>query len=91
MLDKWCELVDRVIKEKKKEADEYIKKYIDPIAEIGNPEKIINKPYNSWTPEDIAALKGIYVYSPEKLEHFINRKEVDKLFALMEVNKRLEI
>ena len=66
------------------------KELIDPIADIGNPEDIIGKPYAEWTPEDISALKQVYVYDIEPLEKFISGKEIDKLFETQKITRLME-
>ena len=90
MSKEWCKLVEKRVDIAKKRADVYIKKHIDPIARIDNPEKLLGKPYEQWTDEDMQKLRIVYVYSPEELDKFINKKEVDKIWQLMELTKRLE-
>ena len=92
MLDKkYCGLVEKCIENAKEDADAYIKKYIDPIADIGNPEKLLGKEYKWWTEQDKMMLRQIYVYSPEKLEEFMAKQEVDKLWAMQEFDKKLGV
>ena len=90
MNKEWCKLVEKRVDIARKRADEYIKKYVDPIARVDNPEKLLGKPYDAWTEEDIQKLKMVYVYSPEDLETFINKKEIDKIWQMMEATKRME-
>ena len=52
--------VDDIIKMKMDVVDEYIKDIIDEIGDIGSPEKLIGKKYETWTPEDIQRLAGVY-------------------------------
>lgn len=91
MLDKnWCKLVSRCVENSKEKADEYVKKYIDPLARVDNPEKLIGKPYESWTPVDYQMLQQVYVYSPETLEKFVNKKEIDRLWEMVKQTKQME-
>lgn len=79
--------VDKVVKVYEK----FKKEEIDPIAKIGNPEKIINKPYEQWTPQDKQMLQQVYVYSPEVLIEFIAKKEVDSVWKMQDLNKKLGV
>ncbi len=40
--------------------DALVEKEIKPIADLGNPEKLIGKKFEEWTPEDMALLTQIY-------------------------------
>lgn len=82
---------DEIIQKTKEQADEYIRENIDPVAKIGNPEKIIGKPYKFWDELDREVLRRIYVYSPEDLQTFINKKEVEKLWEMAERTRKLEV
>ena len=79
--------VDRTIKVYEK----FKKKEIDPIAKLGNPEKIINKPYEQWNPQDIQMLREVYVYSPEDLEEFMVKKDVQEVWDIQKITKGLEV
>lgn len=89
-MEEYCDKVDTIIEEAKKDADDYIKLNIDPIAKIPNPEKLLGKPYEIWSPEDTEVLKRVYVYSPETLQTFINKKEVDRYLALSAQTRKME-
>lgn len=78
----WVELVDEVIEEKLNAADAYIKEFIDPIGDIGSPAKVIDKPYDEWTSEDIQMLAQIYQQDQETLNKYIASKEISKLYEL---------
>lgn len=73
----WVELVDEVIMEAKAEADAFIKEFIKPIGDIGNPEDVIGKPYEEWTPQDFMRLKSMYGKDQKRLDKFI----FDKAYA----------
>jgi hypothetical protein len=63
--------------------DVIIEKYIDPLEDIGNPEKLIGKPYETWTPEDLQSLSKVYgVKEPNPLSDFIFNKKYKELQAL---------
>ncbi len=52
--------VDEVIALKMKVVDEFIKSVAEPLGNIGNPEALIGKKYEDWTPLDIQLLGQIY-------------------------------
>lgn len=56
----FTEAVDEVIKLKMEVADEYIKDIIESIGDVGNPEKLIGKKYEDWTPVDLQRLTNVY-------------------------------
>ncbi len=33
---------------------------IAPLVDVGNPESVIGKKYEEWTPQDLMMLQGIY-------------------------------
>ena len=50
----------KVIEIKLAVIDRFIEEYIEPMADIGSPEKLIGKKYEEWTPQDIQQLGQIY-------------------------------
>uniref|UniRef100_A0A6M3L1U4 Uncharacterized protein n=1 Tax=viral metagenome TaxID=1070528 RepID=A0A6M3L1U4_9ZZZZ len=90
MRKEWLDKVDEVVKDVKESTDAYIKENIDPVAEIGNPEDILSKKYERWTPEDMQTLQQVYVYDIKPLEDFIAKKEIDKLWKSEEQTRMLE-
>ena len=72
-------------------ADKYIKEECDKVADLGNPEELVHKPYSQWTPQDLRALDGIYVYDKKPLKDFIQRKEIDKLFESIKLTKSMGV
>ena len=67
-------------------ANEFIKEECDKVADVGNPEDLVHKPYSQWLPQDMQTLSGIYVYDRKPLEDFVQRKEIDKLFEMIRQN-----
>ena len=51
---------ERVVALKMQAIDRIIDELIEPISMVGNPEKLIKKPYEQWTPEDLQLLTRIY-------------------------------
>ncbi len=76
-------MLDSVVTLKLKVVDEFVNKFVDRIGNIGNPEKLIGKPYESWTPRDIQLLWSVYGNSePNVLSKFIAGKEYEKVLKL---------
>jgi len=40
--------------------DEFISEEIELLEDIGNPEKLIGKKYEDWTPQDLQMLTQVY-------------------------------
>ena len=77
------ELTEEVIELKIDVANEYIKEVIEPLTEFGNPEKLMKKPYEQWTPQDLMVLARIYGNDPDSpLSKLIFRKEYEKVRKL---------
>ena len=53
-------VVNEIVGESMAAIDELVKELIDPIAHVGNPEKLIGKKYEQWTPTDIQILGTVY-------------------------------
>ena len=87
----WYEDTEKVIKEIWEVADEYIKEECDKIADVGNPEDLLKKPYAQWTPQDKQRLSEVYVYDKKPLNDFIAKKEIDKLFESIKFTESLEV
>ncbi len=59
--------------------DELIEEEIKPLSDLGDPEKLIGKKFEEWTPEDMALLEQIYANNPEAL----NKVVFDHTFQAM--------
>ncbi len=57
-------MADQIVAELMPVVDEVIKELVEPIERVGNPEKLIGKPYEMWTPEDIQMLFSVYGSGP---------------------------
>ena len=75
--------MDRVVKLNMQAIDLYEQEVIKPIMdEIKNPEKLIGKKYEEWTPFDRQMVTQIYQQIPQVLENFIAKKEYEQLVEL---------
>ncbi len=58
---------------------------LDPLADVGSPEKVIGKKYEDWTPEDMQ--KAVMVWGTgagTPLDNLVFKKKVAELDALRE-------
>ena len=60
----------------------FIKRVVEEIEDIGNPEKLLGKPYEQWTAEDMGRLFQLYGQEPNALSRMIFNKEYQKLVEL---------
>ena len=58
--DEFSKLVEKAISVKLQAVDRLIENLVEPLADVGSPEKLIKKPYAQWTPEDLQLLTRIY-------------------------------
>ena len=70
------EAVREVVAVRMKAVDEFIKEVVDPLENVGNPEKFLGKPWNTWTPQDMQILQGVY---GSQLEDFIAKKAITEM------------
>ena len=80
--DEFSKIIDEIIELKVRIADEFIEDVIEPLADIGNPEKLLGKPYEQWTPQDLQMLGSLYGEEPNPLSDLIFKKEYEKVKAL---------
>lgn len=77
------EAMDRVIAVQMKVMDRVMEDLIEPIADVGSPEKLINKPYETWTPEDLQLLTQVYgTQEPSVLSDLIFKKTYERVKEL---------
>jgi hypothetical protein len=81
--NQFVDLVDEVVAEKFKIADEYIKDVVEAIGDVGNPEALIGKKYEDWTPQDLQLLSNVYGQGDDSpLSKLIASKEYEKVLNL---------
>ena len=59
--------------------NEVIEEDIEPLLDFGNPEKVIGKPYDDWSRQELQRASQIYGH---KLEDFIAKKSIALLEEL---------
>ena len=75
--------VEQVIQEDIKAIDAVIQEDIEPLAKVGNPETLINKKYENWTPQDFQTLTNIYGQGDDTpLARLIFNKSYEELKTL---------
>ena len=63
--------------------DILLKELVEPIAKVGNPESIVGKKYEEWSPEDFQRLGQIYgPKEPNPLSNLIFKKKLEEVLAL---------
>lgn len=76
---------DELVELKMKAVDILIDELVEPIADVGNPEKLIKKPFEQWTPEDLALMVKIYGQKePSILSDLIFRRKYEQVKQLEE-------
>jgi len=55
--------------------DIIVDEWIEPLGDIGSPEKLIGKPYEEWTPQDLQMLGQVYGAEPNALSDLIFTKK----------------
>ena len=79
------EAVAEVVELKVRVVDEFIDEVVEPLGDLGNPEKLIGKKYEQWTPADIQILGQLYGAEPNALSDLIFKKSYEEVKALEEV------
>jgi len=78
-------IVAKLIEEDLAVMDEIVEEDIEALGDIGNPEKLIGKKYEEWTPQDLQMLGQVYGnQEPNRLSKFIFNKEYSKVQELEE-------
>ena len=81
--------VDKVVALKLKAIDRIVEDLVEPLSDVGNPEKLIKKPYAQWTPEDLALLTRIYgVGDDSPLSQLIFNREYERVKELEREEKQ---
>jgi len=76
-------VMDEVIKMKMAVMDKVLEDLVEPMAAVGNPERLIGKPYFMWTPQDKTLLAQIYGNGDKTpLAKLIFNKEYERVMAL---------
>lgn len=75
--------IDKALAIKLLAIDKIIEEFVNPLADVGNPEKLIGKSYEQWSPEDLSILSRIYgTKEPSLLSNLIFRKTFERVKEL---------
>ena len=74
--------IEEVVALKLKAVDMFIEEVIEPLGQLGNPEKLIGKKYEDWTVQDLQLLGQVYGKEPNALSKLIFDKEYKKTLDL---------
>lgn len=77
--------IDEVIALKLKAVDEYVEEMTELLKDTNNPERLIGKKYEDWTPQDIQLLQMVYGQEPNPLTKLIFDKSYEEVKRLEEV------
>lgn len=79
----YTKLVDEVIADKMAAIDSLMEDLVEPLEAVGNPETLIGKKYEEWTPLDMQLLQTVYgTGSGTPLAKLALDKEYSKLLTL---------
>ncbi len=77
------QMADEIVELHLNVVDELLEEMVEPLEDIGDPEKLIGKPYKNWSPEDLQRLTTIYGSAPDSpLQKFIFNREYKYLQEL---------
>jgi hypothetical protein len=77
--------VEEVVGLKLRAVDRLTKELIEPLADVGNPEKVLRKPYEQWGENDLALAAKIYGPGDNTpLANLIFRKALERVKSLEE-------
>jgi hypothetical protein len=75
----YTRMVNEVIDAKLKAVDAVIEEIIDPIKDVGNPEKLLGKKYEEWSPAEKQLLLRIYGTGDNPLTKMVFNKEYEEV------------
>ena len=81
----YTQALEEVIATKIKAADAYVEEIMEPLGDVGNPERLMGAPYEEWkdNPQALQYLASIYgEQEPNPLSELIFRKEIQTVRAL---------
>ena len=79
----FTQAIDEVIDLKMRAIDIVLKELVEPLADVGNPEKLIGKKFSSWNESDLALLTKIYGAGEKSpLTDLIFRRKYEEVLAL---------
>ena len=81
--DKLIQTIDETLALLLDVADEYLDGITEQFENVGSPEKLIGKPYESWSPQDLQMMIGVYGTSDDSpLAKLIFREKYKEVLEL---------
>ena len=81
--EQYLKVIDEVISDMISVADEVLDELKYQFEEIKNPEKLLGRPYETWTRQDLMMLSQVYgTEEPNPLSELIFRKKWEQVKAL---------
>jgi len=80
--DEFIKVTDETLTLLLEVADEYLEEITEQFEAVGNPEKLIGKPYETWTDQDRTLLSQVYGEEPNPLSRLIFNKEYEKVLTM---------
>lgn len=83
--DVFDKAVDKLVEIEVEAVDRFIKDVVEPLEIHENPEKLISKPFEQWTAQDLQFLQSVYgTEEPNILSNFIFKKKYEQVQDLEE-------
>ena len=77
--------INKAVEVKMEAVDRLLKDLVEPLGDVGNPEKLIGKPYEQWTQGDFDNLGRIYGQEPNPLSDLIFKKTYERVKQMEEI------
>ena len=76
--------IDKYIKLETEVAKQFMERYVEPIELVANPEKLMGRPFETWSPQDHMFLRTVYGKEPNAYSELVLTKEIQEVQALNE-------
>lgn len=83
------DVIKRVIDKRLDYIEKVVKDIVEPVADIGHPEKVLGKRYEEWNREDFMKAKAIYRTDEDAL-NWLTKKNLQQIQQLEDDVKELE-
>ena len=75
--------IEQAVNFKLAAVDRLIEELIEPLEVTDNPEDLLGKPFEKWTPQDLELLKRVFGdKEPNRLSNFIFKKTYERVKAM---------
>uniref|UniRef100_A0A6H1ZH04 Uncharacterized protein n=1 Tax=viral metagenome TaxID=1070528 RepID=A0A6H1ZH04_9ZZZZ len=76
--------IDRWVEKQIRYVDIWVEREVDTILDLHNPEKLLGKKFEDWTPYDMQLLAQVYSGDMDTLNNFVAKKSIKQMHALEE-------